>query len=50
MSMKNNGGRYMKNYYAEDEQLIQSVRKLMAGDMDSYYDMYNLSIKYIYKH
>lgn len=49
MSMKNNGGRYMKNYYAEDEQLIQSVRKLMAGDMDSYYDMYNLSIKYIYK-
>lgn len=39
----------MKNYYAEDEQLIQSVRKLMAGDLDSYYDMYNLSIKYIYK-
>ena len=37
------------NYNTQDEQLFQSVSNLMAGDMDSYYAMYDLSIKYIYK-
>ena len=39
----------MKNYYAEDERLFQSVRNLINGDANSYYVMYDLSIKYIYK-
>lgn len=39
----------MNRYYAQDEQLYQSVNNLMAGDYDSYYVMYDLSIKYIYK-
>ncbi len=39
----------MINYNAQDEQLFQSVSSLMAGNMESYYTMYDLSIKYIYK-
>lgn len=39
----------MKNYYEEDQKLFQAVAKLVAGDMDSYYVMYDLSVKYIYK-
>ena len=44
-----NGGRKMINYNAQDEQLFVAVSNLIAGDMDSYYTMYDLSIKYIYK-
>ena len=39
----------MINYNAQDEQLFQSVSSLIAGDMNSYYTMYDLSVKYIYK-
>ena len=39
----------MKNYYEEDQKLFQAVSELMAGNTDSYYVMYDLSIKYIYK-
>ena len=39
----------MNNYYEQDEQLYQSVYSLMSGNADSYYTMYDLSIKYIYK-
>ncbi|MBP3621920.1 MAG: sigma-70 family RNA polymerase sigma factor [Lachnospiraceae bacterium] len=39
----------MRNYYEEDQKLYQSVASLIAGDMDSYYVMYDLSVKYIYK-
>ncbi len=39
----------MINYNAQDEQLFQSVSNLIAGDMNSYYTMYDLSVKYIYK-
>lgn len=39
----------MKNYYEEDQKLFQAVANLIAGDMDSYYVVYDLSVKYIYK-
>lgn len=39
----------MNRYYEEDQKLFQVVSNLKAGDMDSYYIMYDLSIKYIYK-
>lgn len=39
----------MNNYYEQDEQLYQAVHSLMSGNADSYYTMYDLSIKYIYK-
>ncbi len=39
----------MNNYQKEDEQLYKVVEKLMAGNMKSYEEMYNLSLKYIYK-
>ena len=39
----------MNRYQQQDEQLYQAVYSLMCGNTNSYYDMYNLSIKYIYK-
>ena len=39
----------MNNYQKEDEQLYRAVEKLMTGNMKSYSEMYNLSLKYIYK-
>lgn len=39
----------MNNYQKEDEQLYGAVEKLMTGDMERYEEMYNLSLKYIYK-
>jgi len=39
----------MNRYYEEDQKLFNAVANLMAGDMGSYYVMYDLSIKYIYK-
>ena len=39
----------MNNYYEQDEQLYQAVYSLMSGNTDSYYTMYDLSVKYIYK-
>lgn len=39
----------MTIYNAQDEQLFQAVSNLKAGDANSYYTMYDMSIKYIYK-
>ena len=39
----------MNRYEEQDAKLYQAVYSLMCGNADSYYDMYNLSIKYIYK-
>ena len=39
----------MNRYEAQDAMLYQAVNGLMSGNADSYNDMYNLSIKYIYK-
>lgn len=39
----------MNNYYEQDEKLYQAVYSLMCGNTDSYYVMYDLSIKYMYK-
>lgn len=39
----------MNRYYEQDEQLYQAVNSLKAGDNNSYYVMYDLSVKYIYR-
>jgi len=39
----------MKNYYEEDQKLFEAVSSFKGGKQESYYVMYDLSIKYIYK-
>lgn len=39
----------MKNYYEEDQKLFEAVSSFKEGKQESYYVMYDLSIKYIYK-
>lgn len=39
----------MKNYYEEDQKLFAAVKGFKEGSQDSYYIIYDLSVKYIYK-
>ncbi len=39
----------MKNYYEEDQKLFAAVKSFKEGRQDSYYIIYDLSVKYIYK-
>lgn len=39
----------MRDYYTEDQELFKAVAGFKAGDKESYYVIYDMSIKYIYK-